>query len=150
MNELDELNDSLKILGEEMVKAAKDKIVEKKKIASKNFLNSIDYTIKELEDGSQRISLIVKPPVDKYAQYIELGRKPGKQPPLEPIKRWARYKGIDPKYAYPIARSIGLKGIPPANIFKQIFEKYLPKIIKITEEDIAEEIERFVKETISK
>lgn len=39
-----------------------------------------------------------------------VGRAPGSPPPTEAIRQWCAVKGIDPAAAYPIARTIGLKG----------------------------------------
>lgn len=39
-----------------------------------------------------------------------VGRAPGTMPPVAAIKSWCAIKGIDPVAAYPIARTIGLKG----------------------------------------
>ena len=46
-----------------------------------------------------------------YAQWVEVGRKPGKMPPSDPINKWLKRKGINLKYSYPIRRSIGEKGL---------------------------------------
>lgn len=44
------------------------------------------------------------------ATYRIIGRSPGVMPPVAAIRQWCTVKGIDPVFAYPIARSIGLKG----------------------------------------
>lgn len=44
------------------------------------------------------------------ATYRIVGRSPGTMPPITSIAQWCVVKGIDPAFAYPIARSIGLKG----------------------------------------
>lgn len=135
---------SLELVGQAMVLDTQKKIVEKGKRASGNLLRSIDYSVKPDGEGGYRFSLVINPPADKYAQYVELGRKPGKQPPLTAIQNWCKYKGINIKYAFPIARSIGQRGIQPTPIFSLIYKEYLPIISKTTEEELALVIEKFI------
>jgi hypothetical protein len=52
---------------------------------------------------------------EKYFTVLETGRKPGKQPPTDPIQKWIQAKGIatdisDKSLAYLIARKIGKEG----------------------------------------
>lgn len=52
---------------------------------------------------------------EKYFTVLETGRKPGKQPPLDPILKWIQAKNIttdikDRSLAYLIARKIGKEG----------------------------------------
>ena len=52
---------------------------------------------------------------EKYFTVLETGRKPGKQPPTEPIRKWIQSKGIatdisEKSLAYLIARKIGKEG----------------------------------------
>jgi hypothetical protein len=39
-----------------------------------------------------------------------VGRAPGRMPPTEAIRQWCKVKGIDPVFAFPIARNIGKQG----------------------------------------
>ena len=52
---------------------------------------------------------------EDYAFYVDKGRKPGKQPPLDSIKAWCRVRNIPESAAFPIARKIGRDGIRPTN-----------------------------------
>lgn len=52
-----------------------------------------------------------------YAEVLEVGRKPGKMPPVDVIKEWIQIKQIPPpqgvsldQFAFMIARKIGKKG----------------------------------------
>lgn len=45
-----------------------------------------------------------------YGLVVEVGRKPGKQPPIVPIKKWARIKLGNEGAAFAIARKIGRSG----------------------------------------
>lgn len=53
-----------------------------------------------------------------YGKWVDEGRKPGgKMPPLKKILEWTSVRGIDSKYAFPIARKIAEDGIRPTNFF---------------------------------
>lgn len=59
-------------------------------------------------------TLIIESSQD-YFTVLETGRKPGKQPPLDPIQKWVQAKGIATdistrSLAYLIARKIGKEG----------------------------------------
>jgi hypothetical protein len=52
---------------------------------------------------------------EKYFTVLEDGRKPGKQPPSDPIEEWVKQRGLDndisaKSLAYLIARKIGREG----------------------------------------
>lgn len=75
--------------------------------ASGKLRDSIRY---EVSDGSLRVYGL------GYSYFLENGRKPGKRPPKEDIKKWIQDKGIQPEgisvdsLAFLIARKIGNKG----------------------------------------
>lgn len=46
-----------------------------------------------------------------HAPFIEFGTRPH-FPPLEPIRRWCRIRGLPEEAAFPIARQIALRGTP--------------------------------------
>lgn len=54
-----------------------------------------------------------------YAEAVEKGRRAGAPPPpASALTGWLRRKGIDQKYAWVIAQSIGRKGIRPRPYLK--------------------------------
>lgn len=71
----------------------------------------------------------------EYWKYVENGRKAGKMPPIDAIKRWMLVKPVVPKAgkngkiptpnqtAYLIARSIGEKGIPAGHQLSDTLQK---------------------------
>lgn len=62
-----------------------------------------------------------------YAIAVHEGRSPGaKQPPVEPLKEWARRHGMPEAAAYPIARKIGSQGIPATKFLEGAFLEALP------------------------
>jgi hypothetical protein len=71
-------------------------------------------------------SVAVGSPLE-YAEPVEYGRKPGKQPPVEPLALWARRKlGIPKEEAdgvgFAIARRIALKGTDGAFMFRDAWK----------------------------
>lgn len=63
-----------------------------------------------------------------YGLYVELGRRPGKQPPIKAIEGWARRHGINP---FVLARSIGRKGIKAQPFLIPAFEKNQRRITEL-------------------
>ena len=73
-----------------------------------------------------------------YAAVVELGRRPGKFPPLRPIADWARAKfGISDEAAeaaaWPIARAIARRGTKPARFFAGALAATRPQIQRLFE-----------------
>lgn len=60
----------------------------------------------------------------------EFGRRPGVMPPVEPIRRWAKRKGIDEDAAFAIALKIAREGTPPAPFLFPSFEEERPKFLR--------------------
>lgn len=72
-----------------------------------------------------------------YAFFVDAGRRPGKQPPFQVIEKWCAAKGIDTKFAYPIARNIGERGIEARPfIQKSLNIDYEEKVIDFLEKKI--------------
>ena len=62
----------------------------------------------------------------KYAPFVEFGRKPGTQPPIQNLERWANKRGIDP---FVVARSIGRYGTKAQPFMHPALEKNRRNII---------------------
>lgn len=58
-----------------------------------------------------------------YALPVELGRRPGSWPPLEPLRRWCYLVLGDAELAYQVARKIFQRGIEPRAMFAQAWRK---------------------------
>lgn len=65
-------------------------------------------------------SYIFKYTMLKYGIFVDKGRRKGKMPPLKAIKEWCSSKGIDKKYAFPIAKEIGRTGIYGINFTRNV------------------------------
>jgi hypothetical protein len=118
---------AVKILIQEITKAK----------GSTRIVNQIDY---RLQDTAK---IIIEAP--GYLTFIDQGRRPGKLPPIQAIANWAKLKGINPKYAWPIAVNIMKFGIKPTRVIQ--------KTVRRIENELTEEIETriatHVEETIT-
>jgi hypothetical protein len=63
-----------------------------------------------------------------YGLYVEMGRRPGKMPPLKAVEGWARRHGINP---FLVARAIGRKGIKAQPFLIPAFEKNQRRITEL-------------------
>ena len=70
---------------------------------TRRLMGSISHRI---EGGGANITGHVGPSA-RYAYWVEHGRRPGKQPPVQAVSGWARRHGIDP---FLLARAIGRRG----------------------------------------
>jgi len=78
-----------------------------------------------------------------YAPAIEYGRKPGKMPPVDALKPWARRHGMPESAAFAIARKIQKYGIKGKFIFKQAYEKSEARISRYFDRALDEIDKRF-------
>lgn len=113
--------------------------------AKKNFSRAAEYSGRMVERDAKRAAPVdqgsLRQSIDtypkgmaatveagvKYAGAVEFGRKPGKQPPVQSIERWAGKRGLDP---FVIARHIGRFGTKPQPFMVPSVEKNKRGIIK--------------------
>lgn len=136
-----EINNILKILGNDYKYILYKELVNKNKVASGKLVKSINYEIKENE-------LLFL--ANEYIKYVDGGRKPGKYAPINDIKSWCRFKGIDEKFAWAINKSIFKSGIRPTGVLTKsmsIFEKRNNKLI---ENKLTDLYERLIEEVLKK
>lgn len=118
---MDRLEEALQIFGEEYIEEMAKILRKQDKIASGDLIRSLDTRVLKTGFGT---SYTLKILAEEYLKYVESGRKPNsKAPPIEPIKKWTREKGIPEGLAYPIAKSIGIKGIKPVDVIAKAFDQ---------------------------
>jgi hypothetical protein len=98
--------DYVKILTRELLRAGKD--------ASGQLIRSINYKIVE---DAEIIRMVIL--AEKYLEFVDKGRKPGTYPPIEPLLRWARVKGLPQGVAYAAQKNIFKFGIKPTNVLRR-------------------------------
>lgn len=92
-------------------------------------------SVKATNDGDLIFDIVL----NDYITFIESGRRKGaKFPPVEPIVRWARSKGIptDNSTIFLIRRAISRDGIKPRPIMQYVFDE----IDREWDEQLADEL----------
>ena len=122
-------------------------LLDNRKVGRNTIIGSDIYKtlqVKPTNDGDLIFDIIL----NDYLTFIESGRRKGaKFPPVEPIVRWARSRGIptDNSTIYLIRRAISRDGIAPrpfmATVMEQIdlnmenwYDKLFEEIIKLINE----------------
>lgn len=100
-------------------------------------------SVKATNDGDLIFDIVL----NDYITFIESGRRKGaKFPPVEPIVRWARSRGIptDNSTIFLIRRAISRDGIKPRPIMQYVFEE----IDREWDEQLADELFNKIMEMI--
>lgn len=84
-----------------------------------------------------------------YWKWVDKGRRPGKQPPVKPLIRWARTKlGLSGKEAeraaYAISRFIGKNGTKGTNIFTNNINKFKKDAQKLQGKELKADLTEFI------
>lgn len=113
-----------------------------------NLYKKFALTVKVEKEGTVTIEANLGP----SAMFVEKGRRPGKQPPLNSIKAWCKTRGIPSKAAFPIARTIGERGIKPTPFMKPLtdLQELLKEMGVATVEAVREEVKEAKKEIENK
>ena len=86
-----ELREALEIFGKSYIAELSDLLRKEDKVASGNLIKSLDTRVIKTAFGTlYTIQLIA----EDYLQYVDGGRRPGKRPPIQAIRKWVRFKGI--------------------------------------------------------
>lgn len=119
-------------VAQQIIDEIKKNLIKEDKIATGKLIKSLDYrTLRTVEGWTIQIL------GEKYLEFVDKGRKPGKQPPIGPILKWIQAKPIkfvgktDKQMAFIIARSIGKKGIVPTNVINKSIKKVLDNLQEI-------------------
>lgn len=120
------------LVGKALIDEIKMRLIQEGKISSGRLLNSLSYnTIQSIEGWTIEIL------AEKYLEFVDKGRKPGKMPPIGDIQKWVIQKPVkfvgktDSQTAFIIAKSIGRRGIVPTNIIQKSIDKVLSNIENI-------------------
>jgi hypothetical protein len=84
------------------------------KVATRQLINTLDYRLRETATGIQ-FQLMAQ----DYLEYVDKGRPSGKYPPIAPLLRWARVKGLPQGVAYGAQKNIFKFGIKPTNVLRR-------------------------------
>lgn len=118
-------------------------------------LSNFTYDI-EFDEKSFRVYFNLEP----YWKWLEYGRRPGKQPPIDPIYNWIKVKPIIPKakngrvpsqkqLAFAISKSIGEHGTPAYSPLKKMLSSpEATNIVNLITSTIIDEINNEIKDVI--
>jgi hypothetical protein len=117
----DKLKKALEVFGNEYIEELGNELKDADKDASGNLLRSLDSKVLKTGMGTSHTLQILS---EYYLKYVDEGRKAGsKPPPVEAIREWTKFKGIDEGLAYPIAKKIGEEGIEPTDVIAKALKK---------------------------
>ena len=88
-----------------------------------------------------------------YWKWVDKGRRPGKQPPVKPLIRWARVKlGLSGKeanqVAWAISKTIAKKGTKGTNIFTKNINKFKQDIDKLRSKELKQDVSEFIRKAL--
>lgn len=145
---------SLNPIIDTFISTYKSTLENKGKRASGALIDTIKHKIKV---RGKWIEIYLR--MEDYWKWVELGRKPGKYPPPDAIKRWIQIKPILPRpnsngkiptenqLAFLIGRKIYREGIKPTHALKDtirefdLYNKIYNTIVDSIQQKITEEIE---------
>lgn len=110
------MNNILEHCGEVFINTYRDLLTKNNINASGNLSNSLDINITN-QNGDYSVWLYIA----DYYTYIENGRLPGKQPPVDQIYKWLKNKHLpeERNLSWAIAKSIAKQGVPGKHIFEE-------------------------------
>jgi len=94
----------------------------------------------KFNDATNAIEILITS--EKYLEFVDKGRKPGRFPPLQAIQAWCRIRRIPKAAAFPIAKKIYKFGIKPTNVIQKANKRWEKEIKPDVEKDMAKAIEK--------
>jgi hypothetical protein len=147
---------ALNKFGKYLVKESRKNLTRKKKNVTNSLYESLDYNIKAMPNSFEFDFLM-----NEYGEWVDKGRKAGKNPPFSPLRKWVedrriqfrsnkgRFQTYD-QTAWAIVKSIGKKGIPASNFYSRPFQLGYKKLPNEIVEAYALDVEEFLDFTIDK
>ena len=142
--------------GKYLVKESRKNLTRKKKNVTNSLYESLDYDIKAMPNSFEFDFLM-----NEYGEWVDKGRKAGKNPPFSPLRKWVEDRRIQfrsnkgkfqtyDQTAWAIVKSIGKKGIPASNFYSRPFQLGYAKLPNEIVEAYALDVEDFLEFTIDK
>lgn len=147
MNEEDliETKLTLELWGDSVIDSMRNILISNSKSASGNLINSLNYTI-----TFNGVDLDIDFSMPDYGEFVDKGRGPGKQPPISAIKPWLQIKGIPEKFAFPIARNIGKKGIKAVPFFGTTIDSKIEQLTNQLTIAYTKDLDNYIQKQIDK
>jgi len=147
---------ALNKFGKYLVKESRKNLTRKKKNVTNSLYESLDYNVKAMPNSFEFDFLM-----NEYGEWVDKGRKAGKNPPFSPLRKWVEDRRIQfrsnkgkfqtyDQTAWAIVKSIGKKGIPASNFYSRPFQLGYAKLPNEIVEAYALDVEDFLEFTIEK
>ena len=142
--------------GKYLVKESRKNLTRKKKNVTNSLYESLDFDVKVMPNSFEFDFLM-----NEYGEWVDKGRKAGKNPPFTPLRKWVQDRKIQfrsnkgkfqtyDQTAWAIVKSIGKKGIPASNFYSRPFNLGYAKLPNEIVEAYALDVEDFLEFTIDK
>ena len=142
--------------GKYLVKESRKNLTRKKKNVTNSLYESLNFDVKAMPNSFEFDFLM-----NEYGEWVDKGRKAGKNPPFTPLRKWVQDRRIQfrsnkgkfqtyDQTAWAIVKSIGKKGIPASNFYSRPFQLGYQKLPNEIVEAYALDIEDFLDFTIDK
>lgn len=151
------LTEVLNSFADYFIELARQNLTNNNSNASYDLYNSIEKIIEVGED-----SFSVKISLEDYWKWVEQGRRPGKYPPPEAIKRWVELKpvsatpGLNGKtptveqLTFLISRKIAEQGTKGAKFFEPAKEQAIRDFSEKIDRAIDEDVSDYILEVVEK
>jgi len=153
---MDNTKKALENFGKYLVKESRKNLTRKKKNVTNSLYDSLDYQVKAMPNSFEFDFLM-----EEYGEWVDKGRKAGKNPPFSPLRKWVQDRRIQfrdnrgrfqtyDQTAWAVVKSIGKKGIEPSNFYTRPFNLGFQKLPNEVAEAYALDVEEFLDFTIDK
>jgi hypothetical protein len=153
---MDNTKKALEKFGKYLVKESRKNLTRKKKNVTNSLYDSLDYQVKAMPNSFEFDFLM-----EEYGEWVDKGRKAGKNPPFSPLRKWVQDRRIQfrdnrgrfqtyDQTAWAVVKSIGKKGIEPSNFYTRPFNLGFQKLPDEVAEAYALDVEEFLDFTIDK
>ena len=153
---MDNTKKALEKFGKYLVKESRKNLTRKKKNVTSSLYDSLDYQVKAMPNSFEFDFLM-----EEYGEWVDKGRKAGKNPPFSPLRKWVQDRRIQfrdnsgrfqtyDQTAWAVVKSIGKKGIEPSNFYTRPFNLGFQKLPDEVAEAYALDVEEFLDFTIDK
>jgi hypothetical protein len=140
--------------GKYLVKESRKNLTRKKKNVTNSLYESLDFDVKVMPNSFEFDFLM-----NEYGEWVDKGRRAGKNPPFSAIRKWVedrriqfrsnkgKFKTYD-QTAWAIVGGIGKKGIPASNFYSRPFNLGYAKLPNEIVEAYALDMQEFMDFTI--
>src|SRR6056300_1327266 len=153
---MDNTKKALEKFGTYLVKESRKNLTRKKKNVTNSLYDSLDYEVKAMPNSFEFDFLM-----EEYGEWVDKGRRAGKNPPFSPLRKWVQDRRIQfrdnrgrfqtyDQTAWAVVKSIGKKGIEPSNFYTRPFNLGFQKLPNEVAEAYALDVEEFLDFTIDK